>query len=195
MTDPRDLCAPWRNRIVLPDPDEESDLGDLIDGAANLGSNLDPWNDWHPDAVTRRCDDLAERCRADARERRRLADDARLRLADASLRLDCYRRLNSRAYLAERFLLDALAELVPTSPVTDSVRKSYDATFASADLVQSLHRELTDLVDRWSAIVVELELTAPRLSSDADLADQRTNAVRRIGVARALFLAVGSDDD
>ena len=180
----------WRGDLTLPDPTDQTDLDDLLDGCALLGTDLDPWQSWHPDSVTRIADALASVCHNDARERRRTADDATMRLADSRLRLDCYKRLLGHASHACRLSENALSSSPPSSPVTDSERVRFDNGFAALDVVQSLRQTLSDLVDRWTLHVERLEELTPTFNLQADQAETRTMHVRAAGRARAMHLAL-----
>ena len=180
----------WRGDLTLPDPDQQHDLDGLLDGCAVLGTDDDPWQGWHPDAVTRIADVLASVCHNDARERRRNADNVTMRLADSRLRLDCYTRLLRQAAHAVLRSEIALAASPPSSPATDSERARFDNGFAVLDVVQSLRNNLSDLVDRWTLTVEHLEEHAPALKLQADQAEARTMHVRAAGRARAMHLAL-----
>ena len=132
----------WRFDLFLSESDQ-TDLDDLLDGCAVLGTDDDPWQSWHPDSVTRIADALASVCHNDARERRRTADDATMRLADSRLRLDCYTRLLGQASHACRLAEHSLSSSPPSSPVTDSERVRFDNGFAALDVVQSLRQTLS----------------------------------------------------
>lgn len=179
----------WRGDLFLSESDQ-TDLDDLLDGCAVLGTDDDPWQSWHPDSVTRIADALASVCHNDARERRRTADDATMRLTDSRLRLDCYSRLLGQASHAARLAEMALSSSPPSSPVTDSERVRFDNGFAALDVVQSLRQSLSDLVDRWTLTVDDLEERAPALKLQADQAETRTMHVRAAGRARAMHLAL-----
>ena len=179
----------WRFDLFLSESDQ-TDLDDLLDGCAVLGTDLDPWQSWHPDSVTRIADALASVCHNDARERRRTADDATMRLADSRLRLDCYKRLLGQASHACRLAEYSLSSSPPSSPVTDSERVRFDNGFASLDVVQSLQNNLADLVRRWTLTVDDLEERAPALTLQADQAETRTMHVRAACRARAMHLAL-----
>jgi hypothetical protein len=180
----------WRDDLTLPDPGEQSDLDDLLDGCAVLGTDDDPWHTWHPDSVTRTADALASVCHNDARERRRTADDWTIRLADATLRLDCYKRLLGQASHATILCEIAVAASPPSQPVTASERTRFDNGSAALDVVQSLQHNLTDLVRRWTLTVESLEELTPALKLQADQAETRTMHVRAAGRARAMHLAL-----
>lgn len=180
----------WRGDLTLPDPTDQADLEALLDGCAVLGTDDDPWQGWHPDSVTRTADALATVCHNDARERRRTANDATMRLADSRLRLDCYTRLLRQASHAARLAEVALSSAPPSQPVTDSERVRFDNGFAALDVVQSLRNNLSDLVVRWTLNVERLEELTPAFNLQADQAETRTMHVRAAGRARAMHLAL-----
>lgn len=179
----------WRFDLFLPESDQ-TDLDNLLDGCAVLGTDLDPWQSWHPDSVTRTADALAWVCHNDARERRRNADDATMRLADATLRLDCYTRLLRQSRHAELLVQKALSASPPSQPVTEAERTRFDNGFAALDVSLSVTNSLSDLVDRWTLTVENLEGLLPALKLQADQAEARTMHVRAAGRARAMHLAL-----
>jgi len=180
----------WRGDLFLPGTSDQTDLDDLLDGCAVLGTDLDPWHTWHPDSVTRTADALAWVCHNDARERRRDANDGTMRLADATLRLDCYTRLLRQARHAELLIQVALSSAPPSHPVTDSERVRFDNVFAALDVSLSVTKSLSDLVDRWTLTVENLEGLLPLSKLRADQAEARTMHVRAAGRARAMHLAL-----
>jgi hypothetical protein len=113
-----------------------------------------------------------------------------MRLADARLRLDCYTRLLGQASHAFRLAEHSLSSSPPSSPATDSERVRFDNGFAALDVVQSLQQTISDLVDRWTLTVDDLEERAPALKLQADQAEARTMHVRAAGRARAMHLAL-----
>jgi hypothetical protein len=180
----------WRGDLTLPDPTDQADLEALLDGCAVLGTDDDPWQGWHPDSVTRTADALASVCHNDARERRRTAHDATMRLTESRLRLDCYKRLLRQSSHAALLAELALSSAPPSQPVTDSERVRFDNGFAALDVVQSLRNSLSDLVVRWTLQVERLEELTPAFDLQADQAETRTMHVRAAGRARAMHLAL-----
>lgn len=185
----------WRSELTLTDPSNEQDLNDLVDGCQVIGTDADPWADWHPRSVVSVCDALVAACHVDARERRREADDATLRLTDSRLRLDCYRRLLGKSERAVMLSEVSLADAAPHVVKTDPDRVRFDNAFGALNLVLTLRDDLSDLVARWTATVRNLELLVVAATTGADLADDRLRYVRRCVLVRTMHLPLVADDD
>lgn len=188
-----DLPMRWRDRLTLPGDVDQADLNDLVDGCGCLGTDNDRCDDWSPDSVVRRCDELAALCLADARDRRRFADFTSRRAADLRRIVDTVERLSRKGSHAVLLLEGGLADAARLRPPTAADRPLFDPLFGAVDVVGSLRDELADLVRYWSTELTHLEATLPTLVEDADLADERVTCLRAVGRARAMFLAIGPD--